>query len=333
MTLRLDPSNRFITLTGGALTALACTLGIPSEEEVFGAAAPAGTGAESGTGSGSGGTSNTGGAGPAAGTGNSPSMTAGEGGTPSSGEGGQAGDGEPPAPSEGGEGGDGGEGGGIVLPPAVLHIHYTFDDLSTFEAIDSSGNELHGTLNGESLPEGEQGQIDGCIRLDGKKKQYVVLPPDLLAGREAVSIASWVKLSTAQPWDRLFDFNSSELNWFYYSPTGWNFNTGAPGTHIAVRNAGILAPEIQLTKTLSVGLWHHIAVVFAPPYLRYYLDGKLEAEISNMTLAPRDLGQTHQNWIGRSVYPTDPYLSALIDDFRFYLGALTSEEVAELAEP
>jgi hypothetical protein len=330
-TLRLDPSNRLVTITVGALAAFACTLGVPSEDEVFGTGASVGNGANGGSSAGKGGTTSSGGTAPSAGSGGSASQNNGEGGMPPvvEGNGGQAGDDEPMTPADGGEGG---EPGTVVLPPAVLQLHYTFDDLSTFEAIDSSGNEHHGTLTGDSLPVSEVGHIEGAIKLDGTQKQYVAMPADLLAGKEAVSIASWLKLNAAQPWDRLFDFNSSDLNWFYYSPTGWNFNTAAPGTHVAVRNAGVLAPEIQLTETLSVGLWHHVAVVFAPPYLRYYLDGALKSELTSMTLAPRDLGQTHQNWIGRSVYTADPYLSALVDDFRFYSGALTNEEVAELAE-
>jgi hypothetical protein len=329
-TLRLaSSSNRLLTLTAGALAAFACTLGIPSEDEVFGTGASVGNEPSGGTSGGtSGGSQNTSGSAPMAGTGGSASENNGEGGTPVNGEGGNAGDGEPTTPAGGGEGG---EPGVVVLPPAVLQIHYTFDDLSTFEAIDSSGNGHDGTLTGDSLPVGEEGRINGAIKLDGTQKQYVALPADILAGKDAVSIASFIKLSTAQPWDRLFDFNSSDLNWFYYSPTGWNFNTSAPGTHIAVRNAGVLAPEIQLTETLSVGLWHHVTVVFAPPYLRYYLDGELKTELTTMTLAPRDLGQTHQNWIGRSVYTADPYLSGLVDDFRFYSGALTDDEVSELA--
>jgi hypothetical protein len=50
-----------------------------------------------------------------------------------------------------------------------------------------------------------------------------------------------------------------------------------------------------------------------------------------MNFGPDSLGDTTQNWIGRSVYAADPYLTGQIDDFRLYSGALTSEEVAVLA--
>ena len=326
MKRRFKVSNRALTLTGSALVAIACTLGVPSKEQVFGTGAPVHPTENGGAGGalppGSGGT------GESSGTGGGGSSSLPGGGNPAVAGGGEGGTIDPGGGDEGGQGGDPGV---VVLPPAELLIHYTFDDISSFVAVDSSGNGNDGTLTGTSLPVGDVGHLGGAIKLDGTQSQYVALPPDLLAGREAVSVAVWVKLGVAQPWDRLFDFSSSDLNWFYFSPTGWNFNTQAPGTHCAVRNAGVLAPEIVLNETLSVGLWHHVAVVFAPPYLRYYLDGALKSEISNLNLAPRDVGQTHQNWIGRSVYPSDPYLSALVDDFRFYSGALDAEEIDELA--
>ena len=50
-----------------------------------------------------------------------------------------------------------------------------------------------------------------------------------------------------------------------------------------------------------------------------------------MTLNPADLGDTNQNWIGRSQYPADPYLAATVDDFQIYDRALSAAEIAALA--
>lgn len=49
-----------------------------------------------------------------------------------------------------------------------------------------------------------------------------------------------------------------------------------------------------------------------------------------MTLKPSSLGQTKNNYIGKSQYP-DPYFNGLIDDFRIYSRALNATEVATLA--
>lgn len=55
------------------------------------------------------------------------------------------------------------------------------------------------------------------------------------------------------------------------------------------------------------------------------------ASQADMTFGPDSLGDTTQNWIGRSVYAADPYLTGQVDDFRLYSGALTSAQVAALA--
>jgi Concanavalin A-like lectin/glucanases superfamily len=312
--------------------ASACSLGVPTEDELFGSAGSGGK--ETVAGSNSGGKS---GAAPTEQggepTANGGAFDVGGGGgadSPPGGAGGAPQGGQPPVGS--GAGGQAGEPGVVELPKAVLFLHYTFDDVSELIAEDVSGNERHGTLAGTSLPVGDVGKLDGALKLTGSLKQYVHLPNDVLDGKPAVSIASWVKLGQALAWDRLFDFNSGESNWFFFSPTGWNSTSMTFGTRCATRTTGVLAPEIMLSETVSIDTWHHVTIVFAKPYLRYYLDGKLKSQIDDMSFDTAALGKTNQNWIGRSVYATDPYLTGWVDDFRMYVGALTDAEVNELYE-
>lgn len=311
------------TVTSLGLIA-ACSLSVPAEDELFG-------------GAGSGGKQNTGGSSAGAGGGGKGATDSGgepasQGGSDVAPSGGQVGQGGEP-PEEPGAGGHSGEPSVVELPKATLFLHYTFDDVSELIAEDVTGNERHGTLAGTSIPGGDLGKISGALKLVGAQKQYVQLPADVIDGKPAVSIASWIKLGQALAWDRLFDFNSGESNWFFFSPTGWNANTMTFGTRCATRTPSALAPEIMLSETVSIETWHHVTVVFAKPYLRYYLDGTLKSEIANMTFDTAALGKTSQNWIGRSVYATDPYLTGMVDDFRVYSGALTEEEITELANP
>ncbi len=301
----------------------ACSLTVPSETSLFGGGGKV-------EGGGSGGEISEGGDQPGGGGGGAPQAGASSAGAHAGGAGGTA-------PSSGGAAGeDEGAAGaagepGLMLPKAVLLIHYDFDDLTQLLALDKSGNGKDGTLNGLSLPLGVTGHLKGALSLDGTLKQYVQLPADILDGKDGVSVAAWIKLSQALAWDRLFDFNQGESSWFYFSPTGWNDNTKNLGTRCATRTTSALAPEIMMTETISVGFWHHVAVVFAKPVLRYYLDGALKSEIDTLSFGPSEVGKTNQNWIGRSVFAADPYLSGLVDDFRVYSGALTSAEIAELA--
>jgi hypothetical protein len=61
-----------------------------------------------------------------------------------------------------------------------------------------------------------------------------------------------------------------------------------------------------------------------------YVDGEQIASGATAVL-PRDLGNTTQNWIGRSQYAADAYLFGSIDDFRIYNRALSAAEVRYLA--
>ena len=51
-----------------------------------------------------------------------------------------------------------------------------------------------------------------------------------------------------------------------------------------------------------------------------------------MTLKPSSLGNTTQNYIGKSQFG-DPYLNGQVDEFRIYSSALTASEVATLITP
>jgi hypothetical protein len=50
-----------------------------------------------------------------------------------------------------------------------------------------------------------------------------------------------------------------------------------------------------------------------------------------MTVLPKDLGTTTQNWLGRSQFTTDAYLAGELDEFRIYNRALSEAEVRYLA--
>jgi hypothetical protein len=315
-------------LVTAGVWAVACSLTVPSEDDVFGRY-DANGGGEAGMPSGNGGGSDSGGK-----SGSGGKATSGTGAIDEAGAAGEPAQGGAPTggTSPVGTAGSGGE-PIVELPPAVLLVHYTFDsaDVMNLIAKDSSGNGKDGTLTGTAPPAVEEGHLDGALRLDSTKNQHVQLPGDIMETLPAISVTSWVKLATGSTWDRLFDFSASESVWFYCSLTGWDPVKMSNAVRIAVAGAGHLDPELILSKPYPVGAWHHVAVVLAPPYLRYYQDGELLGEVTSMTVKPSDVGRTNKNWIGRSVHPTDPYLNGWVDDFRVYSGALTEAEVNELA--
>ena len=87
------------------------------------------------------------------------------------------------------------------------------------------------------------------------------------------------------------------------------------------------APEVLTTG------WHHLAVTIDPGNTTHslYLDGKLVARNTIAQYAPRRLGVTIQNWLGRSQYETDPYFDGALDEFRIYERVLSAGEILYLA--
>ena len=89
-----------------------------------------------------------------------------------------------------------------------------------------------------------------------------------------------------------------------------------------------------LPGALSTNTWHHLAFTLGAgtPYTgTIYIDKVAVGNNPNMTLRPSDLGNTTNNWIGRSQFTAnDSMFDGFIDDFRIYKRALTAAEISAL---
>jgi len=210
---------------------------------------------------------------------------------------------------------------------ANLVAHWNFDDGSGSTAQDSSGNGNHGTLFGN--PQWITGHLGGALDFDGTG-DYVDLPiSSLLSSLTNSTFATWVDFSNAGGgWQRIFDIGiDTTVNMFLTPRMG---TTGA--MRFAVTISGN-ANEDQTTApaTLPSG-WHHVAVTLDADNNTHslYLDGELIAENTNARYTPSSLGETTQNWLGRSQYSADGYFDGSLDDFRIYSRVLTASQVEDL---
>jgi len=90
--------------------------------------------------------------------------------------------------------------------------------------------------------------------------------------------------------------------------------------------------QLSSASALATG-WHHIVVVLdvgATYTGTLYIDGAVAGTNTAMTLRPSSIGNTANNWIGRSAFTADPYFAGLVDDFRVYNRALTAAEITML---
>jgi len=78
--------------------------------------------------------------------------------------------------------------------------------------------------------------------------------------------------------------------------------------------------------------WHHVVVTIdgTSMSMALYLNAQLVANASTQ-VTPADMGETTQNWLGRSQYTDDPYFDGSLDDFRIYNIALSEGQVRFVA--
>jgi hypothetical protein len=169
------------------------------------------------------------------------------------------------------------------------------------------------------------GQLGKAVKLNGGG-EFVNLPTGIVSGLSDFTVSAWVNPASSDTWSRVFDFGTgTTVNMFM------TINGGGAGLRFAITTGGGGA-EQQLTGggQLPLNTWSHVAVTLSGTTGTLYLNGTAVATNPNMTLHPSTLGNTNQNWIGRSQYP-DPFLNATVDDFNIYDLALSPADVASLA--
>jgi hypothetical protein len=217
---------------------------------------------------------------------------------------------------------------GLVLTSAAkadLVGWWKFDDGQGSVALDSSGRGNHGEIHGGT--EWIAGHYGGALRFEGQDG-YVDLPiGSLIASMDSTTIATWVHFSNEGGfWQRIFDFGNGPPTYLFLCP-----RTGTTGPmHIAIQSNDQGHSELNAPDTLPSG-WHHVAVVITSGSMQLYLDG-LEIDSGNALTVPSDLGNTPNNWLGRSQFAADGYFSGSLDDFRIYDEALSQDEVQAAME-
>jgi Concanavalin A-like lectin/glucanases superfamily len=215
---------------------------------------------------------------------------------------------------------DGGDASASTLSSGLVAL-YLFDETSGTSAADSSGNGHAATLSGGATF--ASGLQNNAVTLSGSN-QYVSLPSGIVSGLSSFSICTWVKLSAAPQWSRIFDFGTGTTEYMFLTP-----NSGA-GTRFGITTAGNGQEQQLNAPALATGSWQHVAVTLTAGTGTLYVNGAQVAQNTNMTLSPMSLGTTTQNWLGRSQFGVDPYLSGQIDNFRIYDRALSAAEVQTL---
>jgi len=208
-----------------------------------------------------------------------------------------------------------------------LMARYTFENNPS----DITGNGYDATPVGDPFYENAAGDLGRAIMFDGIN-DHVELPiGSLIASLTDMTVATWVNAAEGGgDWERIFDFGtSSSAGYMFLTP-----HTGSTGpVRFAITPSGGGGESIvDASASLPPDGWHHVAVVIdgTAMTLALYVDGTLASEAATATL-PSDLGQTTQNWLGRSQYAADAYFTGWVADFSIYSRPLSTSEVRYLA--
>jgi hypothetical protein len=170
------------------------------------------------------------------------------------------------------------------------------------------------------------GEIGNAVKLSGNG-EYVSLPNGIVSGLNDFTISAWVNPSQNSPWSRIFDFGTGTNNYMFLT-----LSAGGGPLRFAITTSGNGAEQqINDTSTLPLNTWSLVTVTLSGQTGTLYVNGQPVGTNTNMTLTPAGLGDTTQDWIGRSQFPADPYLNGAVDDFNIYSRALSASEVAALA--
>ncbi len=197
---------------------------------------------------------------------------------------------------------------------------WKLDEMSGATTIDAvTGSE--GVFTGD--PVWVSGKIDGGLSFDGTD-DYVTLPiGSLISTLSDTTITTWADFSNAGgAWQRIWDFGSGTGIYMFLCA---RVNTDGV-IRFAIRTASVGEQIVNTPGRLPSG-WHNVAVSLdsATMMINVYIDGASVASGAT-TLLPKDLGETTQNWLGKSQWPDALYQGSL-DDIRIYDRVLTGDEI------
>lgn len=206
-----------------------------------------------------------------------------------------------------------------------LHTYLTFNEISGITAVDSTGNRNTGKLINATWATGKKGN---AVSLNGSNG-YVSLPAGVFKELGDCTIATWVywNASSSQVDAPVFDFGWDANHYMSLIPHSGGGNVLR---FVMTVNGYDGEQRISSAAELPYGRWVHVAVTLKGSVGTLYVNGAVVGVNTSMRYAPFRIGNTSQNWIGRSQYSTRPYFKGLVDDFRIYNGVLSARQITSL---
>jgi hypothetical protein len=197
---------------------------------------------------------------------------------------------------------------------------YSFNDApGATVATDSIGGAAwNGTLFGDAVITNGQLVLHGT---DG----YMDLPAQIIGNGKAVTVEAWASFGVqSRDWSRVFSFGSLDAQ---NNPSEqFRLSPRAGGNYVDLNYQGADANHPQGWDN-QTNL--HIVAVANPPssFLGIYANGVLIGQNTSAS-TPLSPAPDQLSYVGKSLYPADPFLIGSISEFRIYEGALSPDRIA-----
>lgn len=219
--------------------------------------------------------------------------------------------------------------GTLAPPPADasvtdgLILHYRLDQADGTTVTDSSGHGRDGVLAGDTSWQAADG-----LWLGGDSG-HVRLPDNLLRGLGQISVSVQARIDAAQAAPYFVWGMGNSTSWY---GDGYLFVTGDTYRGSIASGNWSTEQSVSAGHNVARGAWRTLTYTLAGGTAVLYEDGVEVARKTGITLTPADIGAgtTTANYLGRSLYSGDKYLTGNVRDFRVYDRALTEVEIAEL---
>lgn len=195
---------------------------------------------------------------------------------------------------------------------------------------DWSRNNLHAKYPVAEASFVNDNRFGKVLSLSGDNNSFLTIPGEVLTDLESLSISAWIYLRSNQPGQRFFDFGKDSTKHFFAAPVGTKTQAG----YQALISAATGNKNNAVSSAIEVNKWVHLAIVIDVPskLMITYVDSKPVGEVKNISLELTEVfGQQPGEkllYIGKSLSPADPYLNAMIHDFRIYRVPLSNTQVA-----
>ncbi len=197
-----------------------------------------------------------------------------------------------------------------------LVAHWSFDEGSGTEVGDVSGNNNHGTIEGE--PQWVPGVKGNGLNLVATNKNQVAVPDsDSLDATTGLTICAWINLNDI------------------YTGDDWKLQNTVIGKahayYLTINNMGNLQSHLGewLVGTANlnqyIGDWVHVATVYDGSKHILYVNGNQDASMDKEGDIAVSTDNLHLGWVDY-----DRYLDGAIDEVLIWQRGLTEQEIQQV---